>query len=90
MLADKDAMATIAVRDITAAREFYERVLELESTGGMPGVATYRSGGSTIVVYESEFAGTNRATSVTWGVGDEMDGIVRRLADAGVGGGGGG
>ncbi|HUP18872.1 MAG TPA: VOC family protein, partial [Gemmatimonadota bacterium] len=50
----------------------------------MGGVVTYRSGGSTIVVYESEFAGTNRATSVTWGVGDELDEIVRRLPDAGV------
>ncbi|MEX2536538.1 MAG: hypothetical protein WD273_13160 [Trueperaceae bacterium] len=33
-------------------------------------------------MYESEFAGTNRATSVTWGARDEMDEIVRRLADA--------
>jgi hypothetical protein len=43
-----------------------------------------RSGNSTIVVYESQFAGTNKATSATWGVGKEMDSIVRNLKEAGV------
>lgn len=85
MLRDRDAMATVAVTDLAAAKDFYGSTLGLEATGeDMGGVVTYRSGGSTIVVYESEFAGTNRATSVTWGVGDELDEIVRRLTDAGV------
>jgi hypothetical protein len=43
-----------------------------------------RSGNSTIVVYESQFAGTNKATSATWGVGKEMDSIVRNLKEAGI------
>lgn len=84
MLHDHDAMATIAVRDLTEARRFYEGKLGLEPIGDDPAVAEYRSGGSTIVVYESEYAGTNRATSATWGVGEKIDAIVRALKDAGV------
>lgn len=85
MLADRDAMATIAVRDMEAARRFYEGTLGLKKSGeDNPEVATYRSGKSTVVVYRSDFAGTNKATAATWGVGDEFDSIVRTLHDAGV------
>jgi catechol-2,3-dioxygenase len=85
MLANKDAMATIAVRDLAVARNFYQQMLGFSPTGVEgPGVVTLRSGNSTIVVYESQFAGTNKATSLTWGVGEEMDSIVRTLKEAGV------
>ncbi|MGH7482366.1 MAG: VOC family protein [Longimicrobiales bacterium] len=85
MLSDHAAMATIAVRDMAAARRFYGDTLKLEPAGEMSDdVTTYRSGDSTLVVYVSEFAATNRATSATWGVGDEFDDIVRTLRDAGV------
>jgi len=80
MLADKDAMATIAVRDLAAAKNFYQQKLGFSPTGPEgDGVVTLRSGNSTIVVYESQFAGTNKATSATWGVGTEMDSIVQPL-----------
>lgn len=84
MLRDTDAMATIAVKDLARAREFYEGTLGLERVEGDEHVATYRSGASTIVVYESAHAGTNRATSATWGVGDEIEEVVRELKEAGV------
>lgn len=85
MLADKDAMATIAVKDLSKAKTFYGDVLKFEPAGpDDPEVATYRSGKSTIVVYRSEFAGTNKATSATWGVGGEFDAIVKTLQEAGV------
>jgi len=85
MLADKDAMATIAVRNLAAARKFYQQKLGFSPVGAQEaGVVTLRSGNSTIVVYESQLAGTNKATSATWGVGNEMDSIVRSLAKAGV------
>ena len=85
MLANKDAMATIAVKDLAAAKEFYQQKLGFSPTGTEgPGVATLRSGNSTIVVYESQFAGTNKATSATWGVGNEMDSIVGSLKKEGV------
>ena len=85
MLGDNDAMATIAVSDLARATRFYGDTLGLQpGEGGGPTVAVYRSGGSTIVVYESEFAGTNQATSATWGVGDDLDAIVETLGAAGV------
>ena len=72
MLADKDAMATIAVKDLATAKKFYQQKLGFSPTGTEGGgVVTLRSGNSTIVVYESQFAGTNKATSATWGVGKE-------------------
>jgi catechol-2,3-dioxygenase len=83
MLADKDAMATIAVKDLAAAKKFYQKKLGFSPTGTEEGgVVTLRSGNSTIVVYESQFAGTNKATSATWGVGKEMDFIVQTLKEA--------
>ena len=85
MLTDKQAMATIAVKKIATAKKFYGDTLGLKQTGAMgAGVVTYRSGNSAIVVYESEFAGTNKATSATWGVGDELETIVQTLKKAGV------
>ncbi|HMI92975.1 MAG TPA: hypothetical protein VK509_16495, partial [Polyangiales bacterium] len=32
----------------------------------------------------SEFAGTNKATNVTWTVGDDVEGTVRQLKEKGV------
>jgi catechol 2,3-dioxygenase-like lactoylglutathione lyase family enzyme len=85
MLADKDAMATIAVKDIGAAKKFYEKTLGFSPVGDMgDDVVTLRSGKSTIVVYRSDFAGTNKATTATWGVGGEMDTIVKTLQQKGV------
>ena len=85
MLADKDAMATIAVKDLAAAKKFYQQKLGFSSIGvDQAGVVTLRSGNSTIVLYESQLAGTNKATSATWGVGNEMDSIVRSLKKADV------
>ena len=85
MLASKNAMATIAVKDLAVAKNFYQQVLGLSPADiEQSGVLTLRSGKSTIVVYESQFAGTNRATSATWGVGDEMGSVVQSLRKAGV------
>ena len=87
MLKDADAMATVAVRDLAVARAFYGGKLGLEETGSREdmGVSTFRSGGSTIVVYVSaENAGTSKATSVTWGLGGDFDAVVATLEKAGV------
>ena len=70
MLKDADVMATIAVKDLDAARKFYGEKLGLESTSNQNGVLTFRSGNSKITVYVSQFAGTNKATSATWVVPD--------------------
>ena len=85
MLADQNAMATIAVKDLPAARKFYEGTLHLQKSGPESSEAiTYKSGNSTIVVYRSQYAGTNKATSATWSVGNELETIVQALKDAGI------
>ncbi len=85
MLADKDAMATIAVKDLDVARAFYGGTLGLAPAGaGSDQVALFKSGGTTIVVYRSDVAGTNKATVATWGVGTELGAIVASLKRAGV------
>jgi catechol 2,3-dioxygenase-like lactoylglutathione lyase family enzyme len=87
VLGDKDAFATLAVKDIGAARRFYEETLGLTPLeGGSPGAeaVVYRSGGSAVLVYESRYAGTNQATAASWAVGDEFDALVSELKDKGV------
>src|SRR5581483_6244324 len=87
MLGSKNAIATIAVSDLSRARDFYENKLGLEQTEGGPadpGAVVYRSGTSAVLVYQSQYAGTNEATAASWGVGDDLDEIVRSLKDKGV------
>ncbi len=85
MLANRNAMPTIAVRDLAAARKFYEGTLGLTPLeSGQEGVLNYQSGTTTVVVYVSRFAGSNQATSCTWSVGDEFDAILKALKAKGV------
>jgi catechol 2,3-dioxygenase-like lactoylglutathione lyase family enzyme len=84
MLGDKTAAATLAVSDLARARGFYETTLGLATVDEQPGSVLYRSGSSVLLVYESEYAGTNRATAATWAVGDEFDAIVDDLRAKGV------
>jgi catechol 2,3-dioxygenase-like lactoylglutathione lyase family enzyme len=80
MLADKDAIAMIAVKDLAAAERFYEGVLGLEKLESPEQeVLVFRSGAATLNVYRSEFAGTNKATCVTWNVGNELEAIAALL-----------
>jgi len=80
MLGTKSAAATIAVRNISTARAFYEGTLGLTREGSDETEAVqYRSGDSLILVYKSQYAGTNKATAATWTVGDDLDRIVETL-----------
>ena len=85
MLGNKDAVANLAVKDLRAARKFYEGTLGLKpvSEDGDEFIV-YESGRSTLNVYRSNYAGTNKATAVTWGVGDDVEGVVRDLKAKGV------
>lgn len=80
----KDATVTLAVKDVKKARKFYEDTLGLKRVDGNADWVAYKSGNSTIMVYESEYAGTNQATAVTWPVGDELEAIVQELKSKGV------
>jgi catechol 2,3-dioxygenase-like lactoylglutathione lyase family enzyme len=85
MLKSANVMPTVAVKDLAAARQFYTGKLGLEATDSWePGVLALRSGDSMLMVYESQYAGTNQATAATWSVGQEIDNIVRDLKARGV------
>jgi len=85
MLANQDATATVAVKDLDAAKRFYEDKLGLKpADAGSENVINYKTGASTLMVYASQFAGTNQATSVTWTVGGDFDDIVKTLQSKGV------
>jgi catechol 2,3-dioxygenase-like lactoylglutathione lyase family enzyme len=85
MLQKMDVAANIAVKDMARARRFYEDTLGLEQIDAESDqVIAFRSGNSTILVYKSQFAGSNKATAATWTVGDEVEGIVRSLKAKGV------
>jgi catechol 2,3-dioxygenase-like lactoylglutathione lyase family enzyme len=85
LLGSRNAVANLAVKNLDAARKFYEDTLGLapvEEEGDE--VVVYKSGDSVLNVYRSQYAGTNEATAVTWTVGDDLEDIVRALRDKGV------
>jgi catechol-2,3-dioxygenase len=85
MLKDANATATIAVKDIDAAKKFYETVVGLTPLPATePGVISFKTGTSSILVYQSQFAGTNRATAATWMVDGDLEGVVKALKAKGV------
>ena len=85
MLKDNDARATIAVKDIAVAKKFYETVVGLTPEPETePGVVSFKTGSSSILVYQSQFAGTNRATAATWMVDGDLEGVVKALKAKGV------
>jgi catechol 2,3-dioxygenase-like lactoylglutathione lyase family enzyme len=84
MLSDSDACATLGVKDLAAAREFYESTLGLKPIHEQGGeLVTYRTGHTSINVYRSQFGGTNQATAVSWSV-DNVPETVRALKAKGV------
>lgn len=85
MLNQHAALATVAVRDIKAAQRFYEDVLGLRLVHSQEEMAlTFESSGTRMLVYQSDYAGTNQATAVTWEVGNDVDAIVAQLRSKGV------
>jgi catechol 2,3-dioxygenase-like lactoylglutathione lyase family enzyme len=85
MLGDKNAVATIAVKDLAKAKKFYEETLGLSKVHeeGDNGI-TYKSGNTNVFVYTSQFAGTNQATAASWSVGEDLEVIIKDLQAKGV------
>ena len=84
MLRDTDAAATIAVKNLGKAAKFYEETLGLSRAGGENDeVVVFESGDTRINVYRSSYAGTNKATALTWSV-DDVEDLVRTLKGKGV------
>ncbi len=85
MLGDKDAAANIAVRDLETAKRFYQNTLGLAqvSVEGQEAIV-FKSGNSTVIVYRSQYAGTNQATAITWVVGEDIEEVVQQLKAKGI------
>jgi catechol 2,3-dioxygenase-like lactoylglutathione lyase family enzyme len=85
MLSQHTPVATLPTRDLPNARAFYEDTLgftpERESVAGV----SYKSGAAMVFLYESEYAGTNKATAVSFDVPlSAFDEEVRALREKGI------
>jgi catechol 2,3-dioxygenase-like lactoylglutathione lyase family enzyme len=85
MLGEKDAATNIAVKDLDRAKRFYQDTLGLKqvATEGDEGIV-FQSGKSTVFVYKSQYAGSNKATAMTWVVGNDVEGVARDLKSKGI------
>ncbi len=83
MLGEKDITAVIAVKDMAIAKSFYEGKLGLKALGDDPSGVYYKCGNSKLLVYVSEYAGTNQATSAGWRT-DDLGALVAELKSKGV------
>jgi catechol-2,3-dioxygenase len=85
VLGAKEAMATVAVRDLNKAKRFYEGTLGLTLTDAQEEEALiYQAGKSKLLVYRSQYAGSNKATATTWLIGNDMDKVVQTLKGKGI------
>jgi catechol 2,3-dioxygenase-like lactoylglutathione lyase family enzyme len=84
MLRDTNAHTDIATKDIGKARQFYGDKLGLkELKRDEHGCTFYQSGNGTVKLYESNLAGTNRATYMSWDV-DNISDAVDELKSKGI------
>jgi catechol 2,3-dioxygenase-like lactoylglutathione lyase family enzyme len=82
-LASSRVLATIAVKDLDEAKEFYGQKLGLAQVDENPGGVTYESGGGFLFVYQSGTAGTSQATCASWQV-EDVDEAVQELKAEGI------
>jgi catechol 2,3-dioxygenase-like lactoylglutathione lyase family enzyme len=80
-----DAVAMLAVKNLEVAGKFYRTTLgltQIDAEGDE--VLVFTSGHTTIDVYRSQYAGTNKATALTWPVGENIEGVVSALKAKGI------
>ena len=83
MIGKSDATPMIAVKDLDRARAFYEETLGLKEVDDFGEGFMLKSGDTKVTVYRSEFAGTNKATALTFDV-DDIEGEVKDLKEKGI------
>jgi len=84
MLSEAPVAAALPASDLARAKTFYEQTLELPVVEEAPGGVMFRCGeGTALLVYPSEFAGTNKATAAAFRV-DDLDAVMSRLRERGV------
>src|SRR5262245_16033808 len=76
-MAIRNALASVAVKDVDAAAEWYEKILDERSSKPMPEVAewTFERGGGLQVYELPERAGSGSCTLVV----SDIDGLAARL-----------
>jgi catechol 2,3-dioxygenase-like lactoylglutathione lyase family enzyme len=85
MLSDLQPVATLATADLAKARSFYEETLGLTVQNDSQYGLTYACGGGQLFVYESAYAGTNKATAVSFEASeDAFESEVEALRQKGV------
>lgn len=83
MLGKYDVGASLAVKDLEKASGFYGGLLGLRVEKEAEYERVYGSGKSTLQVYVSNFAGSNKATAAFWSV-EDVDAEVDELRGNGV------
>ena len=84
MLGSRNAVANLAVKDLDRAKEFYTGTLGLRQVDNEGDeLIVLKSGDSEVSVYRSDYAGTNKATAVTWAV-EDIEAEVETLKGKGV------
>jgi predicted enzyme related to lactoylglutathione lyase len=68
--------ASLPAHDLERARAWYKQVLQVEPARELDsGSLWYEIGGADVVVYASQFAGTNQATALMIGVDDVEEAV---------------
>lgn len=83
MFENSIAMATLAASDLERARTFWHDVFGLDPVRSDGGGEFYVIGGAGVLVYESQFAGTNKATAFSI-MTDDLDRDMAALRAKGV------
>jgi catechol 2,3-dioxygenase-like lactoylglutathione lyase family enzyme len=83
MLGKAAATPMLAVKDLDRARRFYEENLGLKQVDDFGEGFMLKSGDTRVSVYRSEFAGTNKATALTFDV-DDIEDEVKALKEKGI------
>jgi predicted enzyme related to lactoylglutathione lyase len=86
MLGTYNIWPDIAVKDLAKAKKFYQDTLGLKLLDENKEAMTllFQSGNGKVNVYQSQYAGTNQATYMTWQV-DDIEGTVAALKGKGMG-----
>ena len=84
MLSNATVQPMLPVKDLKVAGKFYEETLGLKRVGEEGDEAVmFQSGDSTLCVYRSEFAGTNKGTAALWEI-EDVEETVEELKAKGV------
>ena len=83
MLNENDVHVDVAVSNLMASRKFYEEKLGFKVARERDHEVYYKSGDSIFKIYQSPFAGTNKATNASWEVSDVVS-AVTELKSSGI------